>query len=102
MINRLNIEEIILHTLNEDTPNFIHLKESDRKLVAQTLSNILYNVNEAELEMKRKAASNEISLKLEHISELGKLHDKLKRIPFYKFSQRYKLKLEILDLELRC
>ena len=99
MISRLKIEEIILHTLNEDTNSFIHLKESDRKLVAQTLSNILYNINEAELKMYRVNVSDVITSKLKHISELGKLHDELKRIPFYKFSERSKLKLEILDLK---
>ena len=71
----------------------------DRKRISQVIAQALDDINEEELRIKRKAASDEILSKLNNISELGKLHDKLKEIPFYKFSERFKLKFEILDLE---
>jgi len=99
MISKLKMEQIILHTLNEDTSSFVQLMQHDRNRIAETLAKILFNINEEELKMYRENVSDEITSKLEHISELGKLHDKLKEIPFYKLSERSKLKLEILELE---
>ena len=99
MINKLKIKQIILQTLNEDTSSFVQLMQHDRNRIAETLAQILNNINEEELKMYRENVSDEITSKLEHISELRKLHDKLKQIPFYKLSERSKLKLKILDLE---
>ena len=99
MINKQKIEEIVLKILNEDPSSFIHLMNHDRKRISQTIAQTLDDINEEELKIKHKAASDEILQKLNKIEELGKLHDKLKEIPFYKFSERSKLRFEILNLE---
>lgn len=99
MIDMLKIEEIVLNILNEDSSSFIHLMDHDRKRISQKIAQTLYDINEEELKLKRKKESDEILSKLNKLSELGKLHDKLKEIPFYKLSERSKLKFEILDLE---
>lgn len=99
MIDMLKIEEIVLNILNEDSSSFIHLMNHDRKRISQKIAQTLYDINEEELKLKRKKESDEILSKLNKLSELGKLHDKLKEIPFYKLSERSKLKFEILDLE---
>lgn len=99
MIDKSKLEEIVLNILNKDSSSFIHLMNHDRKRISQIIAQKLDDINEEELELKCKEASDEILSKLNYISELGKLHDKLKEIPFYKLSERSKLKLEILDLE---
>lgn len=99
MIDKQKIEEIVLNILNKDSSSFVHLMNHDRKRISQIIAQSLDDINEEELKHKRKEASDEILSKLNHISELGKLHDKLKEIPFYKLSERSKLKLEILELE---
>ncbi len=99
MIDKLKIEETVLSILNKDSSSFIHLMNHDRKRISQIIAQTLNDINEKELEHKRKEASNEILQKLNHISELGKLHDRFKKIPFYRFSERSKLRFEILELE---
>ena len=74
-------EEIILNALNEDVSSYIHLAEHDRKCLAHTIALRLEAHDESLLELKRKAVSDEISAKLDLLTELGSLHDKLKKIP---------------------
>lgn len=92
-------EEIILKVLNEDTSSWVHLMEHDRKCIAKTLAKILDIIEETDKEQKRKDASTEISAKLDILIELGDLHDHLKKIPFYKFSERNTLKWKIRELD---
>lgn len=90
-------EEIILNVLN--VSSYIRLMEHDRKCLAHTIALRLEAYDESVLELKRKAASDEISAKLDLLTELGLLHDKLKKIPFYKFSGRNALKWKIRELD---
>lgn len=92
-------EEIILNVLNEDVSSYIHLMEHDRKRLAHAIAKILDVINESELELKRKAASDEILAKLDLLTELGSLHDELKKMPWYKFSERNALKWKIIELD---
>lgn len=92
-------EEIILKVLNEDTSSWIYLMEHDRVRIASTLAKILNSIEEADKAQKRKEASNEILAKLDILTELGSLHDELKKIPFYKFSERNTLKWKIMELD---
>lgn len=92
-------EEIILNVLSEDKGVFAQLSIDDRKSLAGTIARILDAVEKSELDLKRKAASAEILAKLELMKEVGDLHDKLKEIPFYKFSSRSVVRFKILDLE---
>ena len=91
-------EEIILNVLNEDLGSYIHA-EHDRKCLAHTIAKILDAISESEFELKCKAVSDEISAKLDLLTELGSLHDKLKKIPWYKFSERNALKWKIRELD---
>ncbi len=101
MIGKLKIEKIVLNVLNKDSSSFIHLMDHDRKRISKTIAQSLDDINEEELKLKRKIASDEILQKLNNIEELGKLHDKLKKVPFYKMSECSKLRFEILFLELK-
>ncbi len=92
-------EEIILKVLNEDTSAWLYLMEHDRKRIAKTLAKILDNTEEAIKEQKRKEASDETLAKLDLLNELGTLYDELKKIPFYKFSERNALKWKIGELD---
>ena len=73
--------------------------EHDRKRVAHTIALRLEANDESVLELKRKAVSDEILAKLDLLTEIGSLHDKLKKIPFYKFSERSALKWKIRELD---
>jgi hypothetical protein len=92
-------EEIVLNVLNEDKGIFAQLSSDDRKGVAGTITRILDAIEKSESDMKRKVASAEILAKLELMKEVGDLHDKLREIPFYKFSSRREMRFKILDLE---
>lgn len=92
-------EEIILNVLNEDLSSYIHLTEHDRKCLAHTIAKILDAIDKSEFELKRKAVSDEISAKLDLLTEIGSLYDKLKKIPWYKFSERSALKWKIRELD---
>lgn len=88
-------EEIILNVLND----YIHLKDNDKKCLAHTIALRLDANDELILELKRKAASDEISAKLNLLSEIGSLHDELKKIPWYRFSARNIIKWKIRELD---
>jgi hypothetical protein len=92
-------EEVILNVLNDDKGIFAKLSVDDRRSLAGTIARILDAVEKSELELKRKVASEEISAKLELIQKVGDLRDKLREIPFYKFSSRREMRFKILDLE---
>ena len=92
-------EEIILNVLNEDAGVFTKWSVDDRKHLAGTIARILDAVEKSELELKRKTASEEISAKLEIVKEISALQDKLKEIPFYRFSARTEIRLKILELQ---
>ena len=94
-------EDVILDILSKQPSIFIQLAQHDRKGLAHTISQILDAVNELESEMKHKNASDEALAKLELIKITGDLHDQLKKIAWYKFSERGEMKLKILELESR-
>jgi hypothetical protein len=93
------IEEIILGVLTDDVGISTKLSVDDRKCLAHTVARILESVEKHELELKRKAASEEISAKLKIAEEICTWQDKLKEIPFYKFSARREIKFKILELQ---
>jgi len=92
-------EEIILNVLNEDVSSYIHLAEHDRKCLAHTIALRLEAHDESLLELKRKAVSDEISAKLNLLTEIGSLYDELKKIPWYRFSARNIIKWKIRELD---
>ena len=92
-------EEIILNALNEDVSSYTHLAEYDRRCLAHTIALRLDANEESVLELKRKAASDEISAKLDLLKEIGSLHDELKKIPWYRFSARNVIKWKIRELD---
>ena len=92
-------EEIILKVLNEDTSAWVRLMEHDRKRIAKTLAKILDTIEGTAKEQKRKEASEEISARLETLAEIEALYDELKKLPFYKFSERNVLKCKIKELD---
>lgn len=92
-------EAVILNVLNNDKGIFAKFSADDRRCMAGTIARILDAVEKSEFELKSKVASAEILAKLELIQEVGVLHDELKKIPYYKFSARREMKLEILELE---
>lgn len=92
-------EEIILNALNEDVSSYIHLTEDDRKCLAHTIALRLDANDESVLELKCKAASDEILAKLDLLTEIGSLYDKLKKIPWYRFSARNIIKWKIRELD---
>jgi hypothetical protein len=93
------IEEIILGVLTDDVGISTKLSVDDRKCLAHTVARILESVEKHELELKRKVASEEISAKLKIAEEICTWQDKLKEIPFYKFSVRREIKFKILELQ---
>lgn len=95
----LNKEEIILKILNEDVSSWVHLMNHDRKRISQTIVKALDSAEEANKEQKQKETSDEILAKLNILIELKKLHDELKKIPFYKLSERDTLKWKIIELD---
>lgn len=92
-------EDVILDILNKQPSIFIQLAQHDRKGLSHTIAQILDAIEESVLEQKRKEASNEILAKLELIERVGDLHDQLKRMAWYKFSERAEMKLKILEME---
>jgi hypothetical protein len=92
-------EEIISNVLNEHMDGFSKWSVGDQKRLVGAIVQGLITVEKSELELKRKAASEEISAKLKIAEEICTWQDKLKKIPFYKFSERREIKLKILELQ---
>lgn len=90
-------EEIILNVLS--VSSYVRLMEHDRKCLAHTIALRLDAYDESVLELKRKAASDEILAKLDLLTKIGSLHDELKKIHWYRFSARNVIKWKIRELD---
>lgn len=92
-------EEIILNVLNEYMEGFTQWPVDDQKRLVGAIAQKLDAAEKSEFELKRKAISEELSAKLKIAEEIVTWQDKLKEIPFYKFSARRDIKFKILELQ---